>query len=59
MKFMYQKFVIHFDNDENLFMIACKDRGCTIEDRFVICTLSKDEAKQLHDYISKFLKEES
>ena len=54
----FENFIIYKDeNPENHkpFMLACKDREAHTEERWVISCLSMDEAKQLYEYLGKYI----
>ncbi len=60
---MFENFDLWFDDeleDDRPFVIACKDREITTEERWVLASLSVDEMKKVYEYLKKhFDKEES
>lgn len=37
-------------------IFACRDKEAICEERWVLASLSKDEARELYDYLRKYLK---
>ena len=62
MKTLFENFDIWKDDslqDEQPFIIACKDRETVDGERWVLASLTNEEAKKLYEYLGKHLKEEA
>lgn len=54
MKTMFENFDLwrnDTEEDGGSFMVACKDREVTSEERWVLALLSKKEAKELYEHL--------
>ena len=51
---MFENFGICRRDGDNQFMVVCRDREKTTEERWVVATLSTDEMKQIYEYLSKY-----
>lgn len=52
---MFENFDVYRTNDtSHPFIVSCKDREVKNEERWVLCALSNDEAKQVYEYLGKF-----
>ena len=60
MNISFDNFACAKNNDgkePEYFVVMCKDREInTIDERWVVASLSMDEVKQLYDYIGKYIK---
>lgn len=55
---MFENFDLWVDDtldDNRPFMIACKDRENTCDKRWVLASLSNEEAKQVYEYLGRHL----
>ena len=55
---MFENIDIWYDDtlDANKpFVVACRDRESTIEERWVLASLSNTEAKKLYEYLQEHL----
>lgn len=59
---MFENFDLWFDKygeeDERPFMVACRDRGTMDGERWVITSLTIEEATKLHKYLEEHLHED-
>lgn len=56
---MFENIDIWYDDtldDNKPFVVACRDRKTTIEERWVLASLSNTEAKKLYEYLQEHLK---
>lgn len=59
MNTMFENFVLWTDEtleDARSFMVACRDRRAIGEERWVVSSLSYEEAKQVYEYLGKYFK---
>lgn len=58
MQKMFENFDIWKDDsleDDQSFVVACKDREVTDGERWVLASLTKEEAKKIYEYLGKHL----
>lgn len=48
---------IKFDTKEAYFMTAIKDRTVFTEERWIVASLSKEEAKELYKYLGNYFED--
>ena len=56
---MFENIDIWYDDtldDNEPFVVACRDREATSEERWVLAALSNTEAKKLYEYLQEHLK---
>ena len=56
---MFENIDIWYDDtldDNKQFVVACRDRKTTSEERWVLASLSNTEAKKLYEYLQEHLK---
>ena len=56
---MFENIDIWYDDtleDNEPFVVACRDREATSEERWVLASLSNTEAKKLYEYLQEHLK---
>lgn len=59
MNTMFENIDIWYDDtldDNKPFVVACRDRKTTSEERWVLASLSNTEAKKLYEYLQEHLK---
>lgn len=57
MEMMFENFCLMTDDtfeSDRPFMVACKDRQITSEERWVLASLSNDDMKQVYEYLSGY-----
>ena len=62
MQKMFENFDIWKDDslqDEQPFIVACKDREAIDGERWVLASLTNEEAKKIYEYLGEHLKEET
>ena len=62
MQKMFENFDIwKYDSlqDEQPFIVACKDREAIDGERWVLASLTNEEAKKIYEYLGEHLKEET
>ena len=56
---MFENIDVWYDDtldDNKPFVVACRDRKATSEERWVLASLSNTEAKKLYEYLQEHLK---
>ena len=59
MNTMFENLDIWYDDtldDDKPFVFACRDRGVTSEERWVLVSLSKNKKKKIYEYLQEHLK---
>ena len=54
---MFENFDVWMDDtleDDRPFVVACKDSENTSEERWVLVSLSNEEAKQVYEYLDRY-----
>ena len=60
MRTMFANFDIWIDGDidDKPFVVACRDRETAIDERWVLASLSVEEAKTVYEYLRKYFENE-
>ena len=53
---MFENVDVHkTDNEDGSFLISCKDRAYHDGERWVVASLSTEEAKRLYEYLGRYI----
>lgn len=55
---MFENFNLQRDEDSGLFVAMCKDRKVQNGERWVVITLTEEEAKQMYKYLKEYFQKE-